>query len=117
MNRLKTTALSHGAFELKFINLCQQRREERSIDAEKSKTPGMRPRNSDNESESSKVNDNYIDPIIETGCELQNDAVLLCYADTKDWRKCKKELEAFKACMKRYENDNVTINSINKKNI
>jgi len=44
-----------------------------------------------------------IDPVEETGCETQNDAVLLCYAGTKDWRKCKKELETFKKCMELYE--------------
>ena len=68
----------------------------------------MRPRNSDNER--AEVNDCYIDPIIETGCDSQNDAVLLCFAETKDWRKCKKELEAFKACMNRYEDFKKTIN-------
>lgn len=46
-----------------------------------------------------------IDPVERTGCEKQNDAVLLCYAETKDWRKCKKELEAFKKCMEHYEKD------------
>ena len=45
----------------------------------------------------------FIDPIEQTGCETQNEAVLLCYAETKDWRKCKKELEEFKKCMKQYE--------------
>lgn len=47
-----------------------------------------------------------IDPVVETGCELQNEAVLMCYAETKDWRKCKKELEAFKRCMELYESRN-----------
>jgi hypothetical protein len=44
-----------------------------------------------------------LDPIEETGCQLLNDAVLLCYAETKDWRKCRKEVEAFKRCMGAYE--------------
>jgi cytochrome c oxidase assembly factor 4 len=44
-----------------------------------------------------------IDPIEETGCSAENDLVLLCYADTKDWRKCQKELDAFRKCMKKYE--------------
>ena len=40
-----------------------------------------------------------VDPIEETGCQVQNDAVLLCYAETKDWRKCKQVMEEFKLCM------------------
>jgi cytochrome c oxidase assembly factor 4 len=44
-----------------------------------------------------------IDAVERTGCEEENDAVLLCYAETKDWRKCKKELETFKKCIERYE--------------
>ena len=43
-----------------------------------------------------------IDPIEATGCQIENDAVLLCYAETKDWRKCQKELELFKKCMDRH---------------
>lgn len=43
------------------------------------------------------------DPIEATGCEIQNNSVLLCYAETKDWRKCRKELEEFKLCMERFE--------------
>lgn len=46
---------------------------------------------------------NVKDPIEETGCESANDAVLLCYAETKDWRRCKKEVEAFKSCMEQYK--------------
>lgn len=40
------------------------------------------------------------DPVEATGCQRENDAVLLCYAETRDWRKCQKELELFKQCMK-----------------
>lgn len=48
-----------------------------------------------------------IDPVERTGCEKQNEKVLLCYAETKDWRKCKKELEEFKKCMERYESNQI----------
>lgn len=44
-----------------------------------------------------------IDPIEATGCQIENDAVLLCYAETKDWRKCRKELDIFKLCMERHQ--------------
>lgn len=44
-----------------------------------------------------------LDPVLETGCQDLNDAVLLCYADKKDWRACKKELQAFKVCMDLYQ--------------
>ena len=43
-----------------------------------------------------------LDPIEATGCQMENDAVLLCYAETKDWRKCQQELERFKRCMEVY---------------
>ncbi len=41
------------------------------------------------------------DPVERSGCAAENDALLLCYDATKDWRACRKELEAFKQCMKR----------------
>lgn len=53
-----------------------------------------------------------VDPIEETGCEAENDVVLLCYAETKDWRKCKKEVEAFKLCMERYKQKNINKRTI-----
>lgn len=54
-----------------------------------------------------EVDGNLIDPVGETGCEAQNDAVLLCYAENKDWRRCKTELEAFKKCMELYEKQRI----------
>jgi cytochrome c oxidase assembly factor 4 len=40
------------------------------------------------------------DAVEATGCANENDAVLLCYSETKDWRKCKEALAAFRECMK-----------------
>lgn len=40
------------------------------------------------------------DPVEQSGCAAENDALFLCYDATKDWRACRKELEAFKQCMK-----------------
>ncbi|KAJ2220325.1 hypothetical protein H4R99_002284 [Coemansia sp. RSA 1722] len=36
-----------------------------------------------------------------TGCFKENEALLICHADTGDWRKCLAEMNAFKRCMKR----------------
>ncbi|OMH80700.1 Cytochrome oxidase assembly factor 4 [Zancudomyces culisetae] len=41
-----------------------------------------------------------------TGCHKENEALLICKFDTKDWRKCTKELKAFKDCMDNYMNHN-----------
>ncbi|KAJ2722857.1 hypothetical protein GGI07_003044 [Coemansia sp. Benny D115] len=40
--------------------------------------------------------------IKDTGCFKENEALLICHADTGDWRKCLKELQAFKQCMKEH---------------
>jgi len=45
----------------------------------------------------------FPDPVEETGCSPQNDAILLCFDRTKDWRKCKPEMEAFKTCFQEYQ--------------
>ncbi len=45
------------------------------------------------------------DPVELSGCAAENDAVLLCYDATKDWRACRKELEAFKKCIKAAEEE------------
>jgi len=46
--------------------------------------------------------DKFEDPVEETGCQSQNDAVLLCFSETHDWRKCQPELEAFRKCYQEY---------------
>ncbi|KAJ1677916.1 hypothetical protein EV182_005177 [Spiromyces aspiralis] len=35
-----------------------------------------------------------------TGCYAENEALLICHADSHDWRKCLKEMKAFRDCMK-----------------
>lgn len=47
--------------------------------------------------------DPYDVALAETGCASLNEAVILCYSETKDWRKCKKELDAFKKCYELYQ--------------
>lgn len=43
------------------------------------------------------------DPIERTGCAHLNDTVLECWHENgKDWRKCQKELKAFKECLDQY---------------
>ncbi|KAJ2081734.1 hypothetical protein H4R24_002131 [Coemansia sp. RSA 988] len=37
-----------------------------------------------------------------TGCFKENERVLICHADTGDWRKCVREIAAFKQCMKEH---------------
>ncbi|KAJ2309102.1 hypothetical protein IWW52_005793, partial [Coemansia sp. RSA 2704] len=39
-----------------------------------------------------------------TGCFAENEAVLICHADSNDWRKCLRELDAFKKCMQAHNN-------------
>lgn len=38
--------------------------------------------------------------INDTGCSAQNARLNDCYFEKKDWRLCKDEVEAFKACWK-----------------
>ncbi|KAI8986001.1 hypothetical protein BDB01DRAFT_720944 [Pilobolus umbonatus] len=42
--------------------------------------------------------DPYNTRIEKTGCYQENEALQLCFYDTKDWRQCKKEMQAFRAC-------------------
>ncbi|KAJ2057515.1 Cytochrome oxidase assembly factor 4 [Coemansia sp. S2] len=37
--------------------------------------------------------------IRKTGCFAENEQLLVCHADTNDWRQCARELAAFKKCM------------------
>lgn len=48
------------------------------------------------------INDRIGDPVESTGCSAENEAVLLCFDRTKDWRMCKPELEAFRKCYEEY---------------
>ncbi|KAJ2021914.1 hypothetical protein IWW57_004733, partial [Coemansia sp. S610] len=39
--------------------------------------------------------------IRKTGCFAENERLLVCHADTNDWRQCAREIAAFKQCMER----------------
>ena len=41
--------------------------------------------------------------IARTGCAAENEAVLLCYADTRDWRRCADAVRTFRACFERHQ--------------
>lgn len=45
--------------------------------------------------------------IDETGCAILNDAVLLCYDEHRDWRRCRDVVEQFRQCMNKYERGKV----------
>lgn len=64
----------------------------------------MRPSDQSNtETKTPSANsDKFEDPVEETGCQAQNDAVLLCFSETHDWRKCQPEIEAFRTCYQEY---------------
>lgn len=47
----------------------------------------------------------FPDPVESTGCQAENDALLLCYDRTKDWRACVKEMRAFRLCFERYQEE------------
>ncbi|KAI0846420.1 hypothetical protein F5Y00DRAFT_145419 [Daldinia vernicosa] len=46
--------------------------------------------------------------IFSTGCADENTKLTDCYYEKKDWRACKKEMEIFKACWKKHNNDQRT---------
>ncbi|KAI2636670.1 hypothetical protein GGS21DRAFT_512591 [Xylaria nigripes] len=46
--------------------------------------------------------------IFSTGCADENAKLTDCYYEKKDWRACKKEMEIFRACWKKYNNDERT---------
>lgn len=50
-----------------------------------------------------KTDESFDDPIESTGCNAENEAVILCFDRTKDWRDCVKELKAFKDCFENYQ--------------
>ena len=45
------------------------------------------------------VEDKYTQIIEASGCKDQNDTLLECYYEAKDWRPCQAQLQAFKICM------------------
>lgn len=49
--------------------------------------------------------DPYNARIEKTGCYQENEDLQLCFFDTKDWRKCKKEMQAFRACFIKNSNN------------
>lgn len=52
--------------------------------------------------------DEWDQRIIDTGCDKENLRLQLCHADTGDWRKCSKELEEFRMCWQKNNNNRRT---------
>lgn len=52
--------------------------------------------------------DEWDQRIIDTGCHKENMALQLCHFDNGDWRKCAKEMAAFRECWARKGNDQRT---------
>lgn len=48
--------------------------------------------------EEEEDDDPYNARIEKTGCFQENEDLQLCFFDTKDWRKCKDEMQAFRNC-------------------
>ncbi|KAL1924993.1 uncharacterized protein VTP21DRAFT_4647 [Calcarisporiella thermophila] len=46
--------------------------------------------------------DEYNERIKRTGCAKENEDLQLCFYDTRDWRKCQKEMDAFKECWNKH---------------
>ncbi|ORY97349.1 hypothetical protein BCR43DRAFT_413689, partial [Syncephalastrum racemosum] len=42
--------------------------------------------------------DPYNARIEKTGCAQENEDLLICYADKKDWRLCAAEMQKFRKC-------------------
>ncbi|KAJ2746421.1 hypothetical protein GGI20_001339 [Coemansia sp. BCRC 34301] len=51
--------------------------------------------------------------IRKTGCYVENELLLVCHADTNDWRQCARELAAFRKCMSQHQKQNGSYNLIN----
>ncbi|KAG2194123.1 hypothetical protein INT46_006894 [Mucor plumbeus] len=49
--------------------------------------------------------DPYNARIEKTGCYQENEDLQLCFFDTKDWRKCKEEMQAFRECFIKKSNN------------
>ncbi|CAM0136718.1 unnamed protein product [Umbelopsis sp. WA50703] len=52
------------------------------------------PESTNNEQE----DDPYDNRLQKTGCKEENDNLLVCYADKRDWRLCHAEMQAFRNC-------------------
>ncbi|KGG52672.1 hypothetical protein DI09_145p20 [Mitosporidium daphniae] len=52
---------------------------------------------------SQSEDDPYEAALDKTGCNELNEALLECYYDHKDWRKCQPEVLAFKTCFEAYQ--------------
>ncbi|OMP84460.1 Cytochrome oxidase assembly factor 4 [Diplodia seriata] len=52
--------------------------------------------------------DDWDKRIFSTGCAQENATMTDCYYETKDWRACKREMEAFRECWKRQGNNQRT---------
>jgi hypothetical protein len=68
----------------------------------------MRPKSNPEDAEKSISTDHshlFPDPVESTGCQAENDALLLCFDRTKDWRACVKEMRAFRLCFERYQEE------------
>ncbi|KAI2030750.1 hypothetical protein LOY94_002110 [Ophidiomyces ophidiicola] len=52
--------------------------------------------------------DDWDKRIFSTGCAAEQTKMNDCYYDKRDWRKCSKEMEAFRECWKRKGNDQRT---------
>ncbi|KAI8987523.1 hypothetical protein BDF20DRAFT_850728 [Mycotypha africana] len=55
--------------------------------------------------EEEEEEDPYNARIEKTGCYQENEDLQICFYDTKDWRQCKKEMEAFRACFIKNKNN------------
>lgn len=52
--------------------------------------------------------DEWDQRIIKTGCADENLKLQLCHYDTNDWRKCTKEMDAFRKCWASHNNNERT---------
>ncbi|CAG8977907.1 hypothetical protein HYALB_00001785 [Hymenoscyphus albidus] len=52
--------------------------------------------------------DDWDKRIFSTGCAGENTKMNDCFYEKKDWRACKNELENFRKCWKKQENDKRT---------
>ncbi|KAJ1664327.1 hypothetical protein EV178_004224 [Coemansia sp. RSA 1646] len=62
----------------------------------------LQSKNNDGDDDDDDDDDEWDKRIQRTGCFEENERLLVCHADTGDWRKCAKEMLAFKECMKQH---------------